>query len=281
MLRLGTLETRLHGLEDALDRLPMGVALVDERGGVLALNRVAERIVAEGDGLWVDREGLAAASPRVTRELRRLIAGASAAARGEGTAAGGVLALDRPSGARELALLIAPLAREPGVSGRWPAAIVFVSDPEQADQPPETVLRRLYGLTRAEASLAAQLLPRRRSRRSFWRARSLPKSRRRTGSPSTRCGPISKASSPRPARSGRPSSCGCSCAGRRVSWPGSISVEHAWLHDPGRHAGWRVLLLLGERPQPQAAAVPWITADEDRHGRRGAGAGTHRPRVRP
>lgn len=158
MLRLGTLQTQVHALEDALDRLPLGVVLVDAQGAVIELNRTAAHIVAAGDGLRVERDGLVATSARATRELRRLIAGAAATGSGKGTGPGGVLALDRPSGGSPLALLVASLAREPPASGRGSAAIVFVADPEQTDQPPEAVLRRLYGLTRAEAALAAQLL---------------------------------------------------------------------------------------------------------------------------
>lgn len=158
MLRLGSLTTQVQALEEALDRLPLGIVLVDAAGRPIELNRIAARIAAEADGLRIGRDGLVAASAQATRALQHLIATAAATGAGQGSAAGGAMALARPSGRRPLALLVAPLVREPGPSARWPAAILFVTDPEQADQPPEAVLRRLYGLTPAEARLAARLL---------------------------------------------------------------------------------------------------------------------------
>jgi DNA-binding CsgD family transcriptional regulator len=158
-LRVGALEARVGAAEEALDRLPLGVALVNAKGKVLHLNRTAEAIVASSDGLWVGREALGAATPRETRELHRLIAEAAAAGCGEGMGSGGALALSRPSGGQPLAVLVAPY---PGTrladGGEWPAANLFVCDPEREDVTPTDLLRRLYGLTGAEAAVAAVLL---------------------------------------------------------------------------------------------------------------------------
>ena len=159
MLRLDVLRARADAAEEALDRLPIGVILVDAAGRPLRLNRVAEHIVAGGDGLQARRDGLVAARPDETRALHRLIAAASATGAGRGLASGGALALSRPSGSLPLSLLIAPCRGERLVHGRdRPAALVFVSDPEREAATPPELLRRLYGLTRAEAGLAALLL---------------------------------------------------------------------------------------------------------------------------
>ena len=159
LLRLGALDARAQAAEEALDRLPLGVALVSAKGEVLRLNRAAEAIVASGDGLWVGRNGLSAAGSDETRLLQRLIAEAAATGMGDGMGAGGAMSLSRPSGAQPLSVLVAPFSGKRLAGGaRWPAAIVFVGDPEQEARGPADLLRRLYGLTRAEAGLAGILL---------------------------------------------------------------------------------------------------------------------------
>ena len=76
-----------------------------------------------------------------------------------GSPRAGRFALSRPSGGLPLSLLVALCRGERLAHDRdRPAALVFVSDPEQQMAAPADLLRRLYGLTRAEARLAALLL---------------------------------------------------------------------------------------------------------------------------
>ena len=159
MLRMDVLKARTGAAEEALDRLPIGVILVDATGRPLRLNRTAEAILAGGDGLQVRRDGLAAARTDETRALQRLIAVAAATGSGRGLAPGGALALSRPSGRLPLSVLVAPCRSETLAHGRdRPACVVFVSDPMLEVATPADLLRHLYGLTRAEARLAALLL---------------------------------------------------------------------------------------------------------------------------
>ncbi len=56
-------------------------------------------------------------------------------------------------------MLVAPLGRKALIDGldlgrARPAAVVFVSDPEQRQETPAALLQQLYGLTPAEARLA-------------------------------------------------------------------------------------------------------------------------------
>ncbi|MBD0274073.1 MAG: hypothetical protein ICV73_19360, partial [Acetobacteraceae bacterium] len=146
---------------DALDRLlPQGALLADASGRVLFANRAAREILAAADGLHSGRDGLRADSAAQTDELRRRIGRAALPPGGEGAPAAGALALARRSGRRPLSVLVAPCRRE----GSWdlarapPAALVFVVDPERAAAVPADRLRRLYGLTRAEAEVALAVL---------------------------------------------------------------------------------------------------------------------------
>jgi DNA-binding CsgD family transcriptional regulator len=162
------------GLTAALDRMPLAAILCDRLGRAVWLNRAAEEMLRRGDGLRV-REGRveAAAGNGVSAELRRLIAGAAAeglhvkrsgAPRPDAgiDEAGGTLHLPRPWPARPLAAMVTPLpmpasAIDIALDATRPAALLLINDPDRAVQFPTDRLARAFGLTGAEAKLAAAL----------------------------------------------------------------------------------------------------------------------------
>jgi DNA-binding CsgD family transcriptional regulator len=153
------LESQSKAAIAALDHLPMGLILVDAAGGVLAMNRGAQEIVACNDGLRSLDGGLAAANRTESEALRGLIAAAARTGQGRGLHPGGAMALSRPSMLRPLSVLVAPIGREVwanglDLGGERAAAVVFISDPEARQETPAELLRRFYGLTPAEARLA-------------------------------------------------------------------------------------------------------------------------------
>ena len=140
-----------------LDTLPHGVLLLDRTGLILHANTWAERLVHGADGLIVAHGYLEAVTPSITARLRALIARASAT--GGGPARAGSLRVPRLTGERPLALLAMPFRREthwtlPG----GPEVLLSIADPHQSIQPMTTHFAALFGLTAAEASLAADLL---------------------------------------------------------------------------------------------------------------------------
>lgn len=162
--RLGGITLEHAGLSEALDRLPTGVVLLDERGRVTVFNRAAAELLRHGDGLSVDREQqLCAARGSDTASLRRAIVGACATgamerAGGGGFHPGSALLLARPSGRRPLQVTVAPLRlRVPILAGAPPRALVLIADPDARAIPLEDVWRGLFGLTAAEARVAKLL----------------------------------------------------------------------------------------------------------------------------
>jgi DNA-binding CsgD family transcriptional regulator len=153
-------EVKSAGLVGALDRVSLGVLLVDSAARVIVANKSAERILSANDGLRATSQGLTAASSGETSSLRALIRGAAAAASGSSTANGGEISLPRPSQRRPLSVLVAPLRLPDDAAFRIarPLAAVFVSDPDQTSETAPDVLRRLYRLTPAEARLASLLV---------------------------------------------------------------------------------------------------------------------------
>jgi len=137
-----------------LDAMHQPVLLLDRTGRLVYANRGAERVLRMADGLLAGRERLSAGSPAATRALDALV---SAAARGPGK--GGTLRLPRPSGKASLVLVAIPIRslHDFFVTGQ-PAVVLCVSDPASRGTTDAAVLTTLFGLTRAEAELARQLL---------------------------------------------------------------------------------------------------------------------------
>jgi DNA-binding CsgD family transcriptional regulator len=158
--RLQTVEAVGADAMAALERLTIGVILLDERAVPFAMNAAAQRILRSGDGLAMSREGVLAVAAADTTRLQRAIRDARAAT-SEVTSNGGALRLIRPSGRRPLEILVTPLPAGRIAVGQKAARVaVFVSDPEaeaRASDAGET-LRQLYGLTAGEARLLTCLL---------------------------------------------------------------------------------------------------------------------------
>jgi DNA-binding CsgD family transcriptional regulator len=157
--KFALLRTREQTLEGALDRTPWGVVITDEKSKVLALNAFARAVTEESDGLCCGNGVLRASKLDDAKELERLIGEAARTAIGDGRHPGGSLSVTRSAGRAALRLLVAPhsAAGVPGAVGEKPSVIVFITDPEREIQSPPQVYARLFGLTKAEARLAAML----------------------------------------------------------------------------------------------------------------------------
>lgn len=157
--RLVSAELERSAMQDALEQLPTGVVLLDDRLRVLFASRVARRLAAARDGFELTREGPIAASKADTAKLRRLIASAMTAFCQVGSLGGGSMKLRRPSGNRALEVLITPLSGAANVAvPPRTTAILFISDPENRVATDLTMLGNLYGLTPAEARFASAML---------------------------------------------------------------------------------------------------------------------------
>jgi DNA-binding CsgD family transcriptional regulator/PAS domain-containing protein len=157
--RVVGLETDALTATSTLDHLHIGLIRLDRDGRVLAMNRAAQRIIAQRDGLTATRDGLQAVRADETRRLRIFISEASLRSEGMGFGSGGALPISRPSLKRPLSVLVSPAPSTglqlPGVHG---TAVVFVTDPEAAIESDEEILKRLFGLTASEARIASLLV---------------------------------------------------------------------------------------------------------------------------
>ncbi|WP_096702176.1 response regulator [Magnetospirillum sp. 15-1] len=130
--------------EAALDRLPVGVVVVDATGHALFMNRRGAALCAAEDGLLLAggrqvRAASAAESAALHRAVTEILTGG-------GTAA---LSITRPSLKRSLSVLISPL---PGSR-----AALYIGDPDDLPLVPPEQLARLLDLTPSEARLTHSL----------------------------------------------------------------------------------------------------------------------------
>lgn len=155
--RIKELERQKAAASSALNRWSVGVILLDSQGRILLMNRKAEEIVDQNDGFVTGREGLRSSLAVETSLLRRLTRGAIQNGLGS-FPPGGALCISRPSLKRPFNLLITPACNHKYlIPDNDAAAVVFVTDPEMQDLVIADVLRQLYHLTPAEATLGALL----------------------------------------------------------------------------------------------------------------------------
>jgi DNA-binding CsgD family transcriptional regulator/PAS domain-containing protein len=157
--RIVRLETDALTAADTLDHLYIGLIRLNRDGRVLTMNRAAEKIIGQRDGLIVARDGLHAARTGETRRLRILVAEASLRSAGIGFGSGGAIPISRPSLKRPLSVLVSPAPATgmqlPGAVG---TAVVFVTDPEAAVESDVETLKHQFALTTSEARMASLLV---------------------------------------------------------------------------------------------------------------------------
>ncbi len=160
--RIDFLECERQLFAGAVNRMLLGLVIFDQNGTIIETNQEAKRILAEKDGIRLFGNALGVDSSTESRELQSMIRHALTGPCAANNGAPGIveaMSVSRPSGRAKLGVLVRPIPL-----GQWseskqrPAVAVFLRDPESnAAQPSNELLRKLFGLTRMEASLAMLL----------------------------------------------------------------------------------------------------------------------------
>lgn len=153
-LTLRLAEARAGGMLDAFSMMNCGGVLLDARGAAIRLNLQAERHV--GRGLRLQRGQLLAQDHRLTPALQRLIASVVGRGALHEHVAGPAVVIPRPE---RLPLVIhaAPIAGAARDLFQSAKAILMIVDPEHHPEPAIPLLRQAFGLSPAEARLAADI----------------------------------------------------------------------------------------------------------------------------
>lgn len=157
--RLHQMEDTLNSSHEALESLAIGIVLIDGQGRVGFANRKALRL-ASNSGMGIGRAGVVAPPGSPRTRLESLVSGALRTARGDGEMAGGVLRVPAATGSIVLQVVPLPRSGDAQRTGAWRGveAMIILGSATDPDPPPTRPLRELYGLTPAEADLAARLL---------------------------------------------------------------------------------------------------------------------------
>ena len=144
---------------EVLNQFAHGVVLVTRSGRASFINAAASAIIARRDGLALRHDGQPyAASTQEHSALRRMI---ELAANGNdrGQRFAGCLAISRPSDQRSLVVHVLPLGSAgAGIPDAEACAMLLIIDPERESRPTADTLRRLYGLTGAESTVALGIM---------------------------------------------------------------------------------------------------------------------------
>jgi DNA-binding CsgD family transcriptional regulator len=147
---------RASGIAAAVDTVQHGIAVVGAGSTVKHLNSAAQRILRSDDGLCARSGSIEATCGPDNAELHRSIAGA-VFGHECGSRSGDSFLCRRPSGKRPYVIHVLPFA--PTTEDLSEArALVILIDPEQQPETPTSLLRRVYGLTNAEADVALRVL---------------------------------------------------------------------------------------------------------------------------
>ena len=144
--------------QTVIDRIGVGVVLVDPKGMVMATNEVGQEILAAGDGLAMANGRLTARDAATARSLESFIRAGAEAQTEPIHAHGQPLAVARETHPAPLTVIVHPgPSVQPVNAPLRRSAIVVMRDPERRASVSAHVVGQLFGLTPAEATLATLL----------------------------------------------------------------------------------------------------------------------------
>jgi DNA-binding CsgD family transcriptional regulator len=156
--RLGSLGAIQKSAMELLDRNPAAVLLLDGHQRVVYANRSVDALRSNRDGIRVSGNEIVLLRKQDQDRLQGLIAHVLSEVTAPGKGPGGVMRVQRPSGKRPYAILVAPVSRQyPMLAVLRPAVCVVVTDPEGQRPLPAARIQSAFGLTEAEARLASIL----------------------------------------------------------------------------------------------------------------------------
>ncbi len=145
---------RAGGLLEAFDLLDCGGVLIDLTGRIIRTNEQADRQF--GKGLFVSHGHMIASDPQANARLQRLIGSVLPCRPTCDTPIGGAVVIPR-MGESPLVVHAAPLTGSTRDLFQRTTAVLMIVDPGQHPQPSVALLRQAFGLSPAEARLAAEI----------------------------------------------------------------------------------------------------------------------------
>jgi DNA-binding CsgD family transcriptional regulator len=157
-IRFGSQSATQQSTTEWLDRSAAAIVFIDERKHIVFANRAARAFESAGDGIKLGKDGVTLLHRRDNDKLQSLIAQELSPIASPSASPGGTMRALRPSGKRPYGILVSPVSRNyPVLSMLRPAVCVVITDPDRQTPLPNHRLQSAFGLTVAEAKLAALL----------------------------------------------------------------------------------------------------------------------------
>jgi DNA-binding CsgD family transcriptional regulator len=155
--RLSVAEQQTALSFDLLERLGLGILIVERECRVLFANAVARALLQTADALTTVQGCLRPSQIAQAGKFAKLVRQAALTSIGEDASSGGFIALRRPEG--QLPVLITPYRAPVGVDGHiHGAALVMFSDPRTQTIAPEVAIAQMLGISPAEARLVSAVV---------------------------------------------------------------------------------------------------------------------------
>jgi DNA-binding CsgD family transcriptional regulator len=156
--RLNAAGERIAGLENALDLLADGVALLGADGSIVYVNDTLRSLALRGGEFRISREGIAFSDADARGRFAAAMAAAARVHEPSASAAAADFAVPRDDGLPAYIVSVRPLIRGRGGSAHPDAvAMLLVHNPLDRKLAASEMLRQLFGLTNAEAHLVHAL----------------------------------------------------------------------------------------------------------------------------
>lgn len=156
--RMGATEVERTLYSDVMDKLYVGVVILDHSGKIVRASDAAMRLLESRDGLQIQGNKLRATSAKEDRDFQAAVK--MAMNNGEGTDAplSRGLSLTKQSGSRNLGVIVRPIhAAKDNAAAANSAVAVYIRDPETNPEVEGELVRQLFDLTPAEAAVARRL----------------------------------------------------------------------------------------------------------------------------
>ena len=156
--RLSSLGAMQKVTTEWLNRNPTAVFFLDEHRRIVFSNTAAEALQSAGDGIRLCADGITLLHKQDDITFQELIAQVLSPITAPGGSSGGAMRAQRPSGKRPYGIFVGPVSRQfSALSAFRPAVCVIITDIDRQEAVPVQMLQAAFGLTEAEARLAALL----------------------------------------------------------------------------------------------------------------------------
>ncbi|HEY3699346.1 MAG TPA: helix-turn-helix transcriptional regulator [Spongiibacteraceae bacterium] len=152
-VRINKIESERAVYAGAVDQMRVAAIILDESGRVLSVNQRARDLLEQKNGVMLRDEKLVLNTREQTHDLHTRVSRVIAHQHQGGAALVEAMRIARREG--ELGLVIRPVPENQWAEAEaGPAAVIFLSDPQQQAAAPLRIIKQLFGFTPAEASLA-------------------------------------------------------------------------------------------------------------------------------